>query len=98
MDVGLLISEIEGMPNAVMEYMLYGLPVIASDHPGCKYLLNETPYLITNNRELLIAKMLELLNSPLEREQQGLKNYEYIKGFTKESYVRDLSTIIKRHL
>ena len=98
MDIGLLISEIEGMPNAVMEYMLYGLPVIASDHPGCKYLLKESPYLISNKRDLLIGKMVELLNSPTERELQGLKNCEYIKSFTKESYVRDLSTIIKRHL
>jgi len=98
LDVGLLISEIEGMPNAVMEYMLYGLPVIASDHPGCKYLLKESTYLISNSRELLIGKMLELLNSPSERELQGLKNRELINSFTRESYVRDLSIIIKRHL
>ena len=98
LDVGLLISEIEGMPNAVMEYMLYGLPVIASDHPGCKYLLKESPYLISNDRELLICKMSELLNRPSERDQQGHRNREHIKSFNAEAYITDLSKIIQRHL
>lgn len=33
-DVGVLISESEGCPNSVLEYMQYSLPVIASDIPA----------------------------------------------------------------
>ena len=42
MDIGVLVSEIEGTPNVVMEYMLYKLPVIASKHPGCVGLLGDS--------------------------------------------------------
>ena len=40
MDIGVLMSKIEGMPNSVMEYMLYELPVIATDHIGTKHIRN----------------------------------------------------------
>jgi len=42
LDIGVLMSEIEGMPNVVMEYMLYRLPVVATNHPGCVQLLNDS--------------------------------------------------------
>lgn len=33
-DIGVLISKREGLPNAILEYMTAGLPVIATDLPG----------------------------------------------------------------
>jgi glycosyltransferase involved in cell wall biosynthesis len=38
--VGLLVSESEGMPNAVMEYMAAGLPVVTSAVPGVDELVD----------------------------------------------------------
>jgi glycosyltransferase involved in cell wall biosynthesis len=38
--IGLLVSESEGMPNAVMEYMAGGLPVVSSAVPGVEELLD----------------------------------------------------------
>jgi glycosyltransferase involved in cell wall biosynthesis len=38
--LGLLVSESEGMPNAVMEYMAAGLPVVASAVPGVEELVD----------------------------------------------------------
>jgi len=38
-DVGLLSSRSEGMPNCIMEYMYWSLPVIATDIPGIRELM-----------------------------------------------------------
>jgi glycosyltransferase involved in cell wall biosynthesis len=47
--VGLLSSRSEGLPNSVMEYMYYGLPVVASDIPGVREVVGEA------NRSWLFA-------------------------------------------
>ena len=52
LDIGVLVSEIEGTPNVVMEYMLYGLPVIASNHKGCCALLGDSSFLISNDKNI----------------------------------------------
>lgn len=39
--VGLLVSENEGFPNAVMEYMAAGLPVVTSPVPGIEELVDQ---------------------------------------------------------
>lgn len=40
-DIGILSSPSEGLPNAILEYMYAGLPVVASDIPGIKEALGE---------------------------------------------------------
>ena len=40
-DVGLLSSRSEGMPNSVMEYMYWRLPVVATDIPGIREIVGE---------------------------------------------------------
>ena len=96
-DIGLLISEIEGMPNAVMEYMLYGLPVIASNHPGCKQLLTESEFLIENEEDILFKKMKKLTENPNLRIQESKRNRKAIRTFTKEKYMQKLSSIVAKH-
>ena len=61
LDIGVLVSEIEGTPNVVMEYMLYGLPVIASNHPGCVELLQPSDFLIQNDCNFLRDKLQLLI-------------------------------------
>ena len=98
LDVGLLISKIEGMPNAVMEYMLYELPVIASNHLGCVNLLRDSDFLIRNERKTLLTKMISLYDSVELREQEGLKNRTIIKNFTKEKYMKGLADIMEKYV
>ncbi len=93
-DIGVLVSEIEGTPNVVMEYMLYGLPVIASNHAGCVGLLETSDFLIPNDEVLLKEKLLLLITDEELRKAEGNRNAEKIKKYSIESYFSKLSDII----
>lgn len=73
-DMLLLASEYEGLPNAVMEAMAAGLPVLASDIAGNRDLVapGETGYLIpVGDRASFARYALKLLNDPQLRRQMG---------------------------
>ncbi|MCL5128753.1 glycosyltransferase [Algibacter sp. L4_22] len=98
LDIGVLVSRIEGVPNAVMEYMLYGLPVVATNHPGCQGLLKETPFLIENNKKQLQRALSRLALSKEERVKEGNKNKELIVSYTKSGYVEKLTEIMNQYV
>jgi glycosyltransferase involved in cell wall biosynthesis len=66
-DVGLLSSRSEGMPNSIMEYMHWGLPVVATDIPGIREVVGEenAPWLF----KIGDAKQLSALLETLGRDQ-----------------------------
>ncbi|SFJ09230.1 glycosyltransferase [Olleya namhaensis] len=98
LDVGMLLSLIEGTPNVVMEYMLYGLPVISSNHPGCIGLLGDSKFLVKNNDENGILKAMELLlNGKDLREIEGNNNLKRIKDYDIDSYVIKLEQILTNY-
>ena len=78
-DIGVLISRIEGMPNVVMEYMLYGLPVVTTNHPGCVQLLEDSESLIENDELKLIDALDILIKSEDKRTNEGSRNLKRIK-------------------
>lgn len=98
LDIAVLVSQIEGMPNSVMEYMAYGIPCIVSDHPGCKQLLGTSEYLIENKIDTLEAKLSKLISNKEERDFEGSLNLERIKKFNLPSYVENLERIIAKYL
>jgi len=97
-DIGVLVSLIEGTPNAVMEYMLYGIPVIASNHPGCKGLLEDSEFLIENDEAVLIEKLIQLVGNEELRVQEGNRNSELIKKYDIETYIKKLEAIITKYI
>ncbi|MEP5340346.1 MAG: glycosyltransferase [Algibacter sp.] len=94
LDVGVLVSEIEGTPNVVMEYMLYGIPIIATNHSGCEKLLGSSPFLIQNEEAILIDKIVTLVNNTDLRIKEGNINKERIDAYTIEGYMEKLEEII----
>ena len=94
LDVGVLVSEIEGTPNVVMEYMLYGLPVIASHHAGCIGLLQPSEFLIPNDKNILRDKLQDLIDNENLRIKEGEDNADKIKKFSIENYIDSLYSII----
>lgn len=98
LDIGVLVSRIEGMPNAVMEYMLYGLPVVSTNHPGCIELLKDSSFLIENNEEKLYDALEKLIVSETERFTEGNINSEKIKLYDMDSYIKKMELIMNKTL
>lgn len=96
-DIGVLVSEIEGVPNAVMEYMSYGLPVIATKHPGCISLLKDSKFLISNDQVQLQQCLEEFIQSKELRQIEGEKNLSLIKPYTMEAYMEKLEMITDKY-
>ena len=98
LDMAVLVSDIEGTSNAVMEYMAYGLPVIATNHPGTISLLGDSTFLINNNQKELTDKIIELSNSNELRRSEGKRNLEAIFKYTPERYVQELEKVIDKYI
>jgi glycosyltransferase involved in cell wall biosynthesis len=98
LDISVLMSQIEGMPNSVMEYMAFGLPAIVSNHPGCIQLLEDSEYLIPNNSTILESKLLKLIENEAERISEGNLNENRIKKFNLPNYVSQMENIINKYL
>ncbi|QCX39126.1 glycosyltransferase [Aureibaculum algae] len=92
-DIGVLATFTEGISNAIMEYMVFEKPVIATGGGGTKELVinNETGYHIdAQNPVLLAEKILFLLNNPELAKSFGEKGAERIKSiFSIENMVNE---------
>jgi glycosyltransferase involved in cell wall biosynthesis len=95
-DVGVLLSSIEGMPNVVMEYMLYGLPIVSTNHPGCVELLKDSPFLIENEDNEIYTALEKLVVSSSLRKKEGDTNAAIIKKYTKQDYINKLTNIMNQ--
>ena len=98
LDIGVLVSQIEGTPNVVMEYMLYGLPVIATNHVGCEKLLENSSYLIPNDEAILAQKLEVLINNENLRLEEGFLNEKKIKEYDVHNYFLKLQKILNKFI
>lgn len=92
-DIFVLTSEWEGLPLSILEAMVFGLPIIASDVGGVKEAVrdSENGYLICNNLSELLTMLIE---NELLRKKMGEKSREiYEANFTFEKmYAKTIST------
>jgi glycosyltransferase involved in cell wall biosynthesis len=99
--IGLLVSESEGMPNAVMEYMAAGLAVVSSSVPGVGELVGEgrTGFIVPDATPAAVGDaLLQLALSPARREAFGRAGREAIAGeaFKVESEARGVEDVLLR--
>ena len=97
-DLGVLLSANEGMPNVVMEYMAYALPIITNPHAGCLELLGEDYAYFTKNESIEVAeKLSQLINDQDARMFSGQKNKKRLdERFSIDRYITNLETILNR--
>jgi len=87
-DIGVYSSMKEGVPNAVLECMAAGLPVVATDIPGNREALGEGNgrFLVEPQDSVALATgVLDLLKDHELRRTTGVANYERVlREFGKE--------------
>jgi glycosyltransferase involved in cell wall biosynthesis len=82
MDACVHISELEGLPNAILEAMAAGLPVIATDIPGSRQALGPdcAKWLVPpKDPEVLADRIFELASKESMRQALGVRNRERVQ-------------------
>lgn len=101
-DIGVLSTYTEGISNSIMEYMVLGKPVIATDGGGTKELIinNETGYLIPQkNSDALLNKLVHLSKSEELRTKLGVNGKLRIhKQFTLSRMEKDYYNLYQKLL
>jgi glycosyltransferase involved in cell wall biosynthesis len=80
-DIGVLSSQSESAPNALLESMAAGLPVVGTDVPGIKEILPPEQFSSLappRDAEALAAALMRLIADPNAREDLGRLNAEHI--------------------
>jgi len=93
-------SRHEGMPNALLEAMASGLPVIASCIAGNEELVvdGETGYLVpSEDMEALRAALKKLLSDPASRESMGNASRHYVEAnYSWESTAQQYALLLEK--
>lgn len=102
LDLGILSSRVEGLPNCIMEQMALGLPVVGTENDGIKEAVGEENYRFLSpvgDAEKLAEKILTFVNNPLLCKEVGLKNMARIKSnFSFEKMCEEMHSIILKGL
>lgn len=95
-DIGVLLSNNEGMPNAIMEYMAYQKPVLTNAHKGCVALLGEDyGYFVENQQEEVESRLQELVENKELRAALGEQNQVRLHAkFSIENYITELEKLL----
>jgi glycosyltransferase involved in cell wall biosynthesis len=101
-EVGILCSDHEGFPNAVLEYMAAALPVVATNAGGCSELVDDgnTGFLIPPGHAAKLAeKIIWLLRNPGTARQMGRCGHERVQNsFSIERMVKSTVDLYQRVL
>jgi glycosyltransferase involved in cell wall biosynthesis len=86
--IGVMTSLSEGLSNAIMEYMFWGIPVVTTDVGGCRELVEHqgTGFLVRNNDSTAMAAHIrKLLQDPTAASEMGRRGREKLeKQFSAE--------------
>ncbi len=83
-DIFILSSTYEGMPNVILEAMACDLPIISTNIPGAREILNKGKYgLLVNSEDEddLVNKMIEVAGDPNLRKNLKQKSIRRIADF-----------------
>jgi len=102
-DIGILLTESEGVSNAIIEYMAFGKPVITNDQKGGskEIIENDINGFITSNNPIEISNKINYLIDNLKiRTKIGENNRtKIIKDFTIEKmaneYIRGYNELVE---
>jgi len=98
-DVSVLTSESEGFPNALIESMSVGIPVVSTDYPAIKELIIDGKHgfiVPRNDAAALAVKINRLLNDPNLRVWMGQQASTLVqKRFSATTMAKNLVAVYK---
>ncbi|MBL7087115.1 MAG: glycosyltransferase, partial [Candidatus Cloacimonetes bacterium] len=98
-DIFVLTSKREGLPNAIMEAMGSGIPVVATNVGGVSELVQhgETGFLVpSGDLDGLIKYCKMLINDPDLRAKMGRKGKDFItRNYSSEKMVREFEVLFE---
>ena len=101
-EIGVLSSLSEGFPNAVLEYMAAGCPVVATDVGGIHEAVvdGETGYLVkARDHEAMARQILRLLDAPQRARAMGILGQQIVKQkFSSEAQVEAITGLYEHLL
>lgn len=89
-DIAILPSYREGLPKALLEAASAGLPIIATNVPGCREIVREgvNGFLIPPRDPLaLVAALKIMLHDPKRRESMGRESRQLVEAFFSEEKI-----------
>ena len=96
-DIVALPSYREGTPKVLLEAAACGLPIVATDIPGCRGVVvdGESGYLVpVKSIEQLAARLLDLAQDQALRERFGERGRKLVmEGFSKERVIADTTAV-----
>lgn len=98
-DIGLFSSRSEGLPNAVLEGMLAGLPFVASDIPGVGAALgkaSENLLVPAGDAPAFCEALIRLFGDQALRSRAGRKNREEALRYTPERMGKQFAALIEQ--
>lgn len=102
LDIYLSTSVSEGLPNAIMEAMVYGLPVVATDVGGVRELVrhNDTGYVgPSNDHDALVSYCKKLIQNKQLRLEMGERGRLHIQtGFSESKMLNDFEKVFDQCL
>ncbi len=98
--IGILVSKSEGLPLAMLEYGIAGLPVISTDVGECGSLITNSSYgiLLKDDKDKTIVKAIfKFINDEsLRRECAKKFNEMILRDFSKEKIIKDVIGIYNK--
>jgi glycosyltransferase involved in cell wall biosynthesis len=92
-NVGVLSSKAEGFPNAILEYMAAGLPVVATDVGGVREAIveGETGHVVASgDDERMAQRLIQVLASDEKARAMGLGGKAMVaQKFSSEHHLRN---------
>ncbi|HWY38939.1 MAG TPA: glycosyltransferase family 4 protein, partial [Bacteroidia bacterium] len=99
-DICVFSSHREGLPNAVLEPMSYGIPVAATDLPGVREVLGDDYPFISPHKDhkALAANTVLLLQNSEEYQKTAVRNLNRINTlFSVDTMVNNYVSLIEQH-
>ncbi|MDH6688324.1 glycosyltransferase involved in cell wall biosynthesis [Bradyrhizobium japonicum] len=99
-DIAILLSESEGMPRALMEAAGYGIPMIATNVPGCRSVVRDgvDGFLVPLNDPVAAAEaIVRLARDPASRNHMGrMARQQFDERFSRDAVVPKILEIYSR--